>query len=136
MIRVVLDTNTLVSAAGWGGTPGQLLDLALADDPQLALITSPPLLDEFSRVLRYPKLAGIFDDPDRWVHLLETIAEVVYPAITLTVVADEPDNRVLEAAVTAEADAIVTGDRALRAINSCHQIPVRTPDEFLADLRP
>ncbi len=108
MIRVVADTNTLVSGFGWRGPPAAVVDAVLAG--HLTLITSPPLLDELTRVLRYPKLAGVFPDPDAIVNLIGTVAETVHPSTRLAVVTDEPDNRVLEAAATGRADAIVTGD--------------------------
>jgi hypothetical protein len=67
------------------------------------------LLEELRRVLAYPKLADRLDDPGRLVNLLETISDVVEPAERLEVVADETDNRVVEAAVAGAAQVIVTG---------------------------
>ncbi|TAG03394.1 MAG: putative toxin-antitoxin system toxin component, PIN family [Betaproteobacteria bacterium] len=51
-MRVVLDTNVLLSAFVWGGAPRQLLNLARGG--QLNTFTSPALLDELARVLREP----------------------------------------------------------------------------------
>jgi len=54
---------------------------------------------------------------------------VVRPAVTLSVVEDEPDNRVLECAVTGGADLIVSGDRHLLRLGTYSNIPiVRTID--------
>lgn len=131
-MRIVADTNTIVSGLGWRGAPARVLDAALA--ARLTLITSPPLLDELARVLRYPKLAGVFPDPEGVVALLETVAETVHPKTRLAVVADEPDNRVLEAAVAGQADGIVTGDDDLLALHSFGDIPVLTATELLARL--
>jgi uncharacterized protein len=47
--RGVLDANIIVSGLGWGGTPGAVLDAALAGD--FEIVTSPALLDEVRRVL-------------------------------------------------------------------------------------
>lgn len=63
-------------------------------------------------MLAYPKLARVFPDPDGLVARLRTVVDLVEPTFELAVVADEPDNRMLEAAVAVRADAIVTGDGA------------------------
>jgi putative PIN family toxin of toxin-antitoxin system len=131
-MRVVADTNTIVSGLGWRGSPAQVFDAALAGD--LTLITSPALRDELSRVLRYPKLTSVFSDPDRIVNLLGATAETVHPSLLLAVVDDEPDNRVLEAAVTGQADAIVTGDDHLLALGSFREVPILTTTALLARL--
>jgi len=132
LIRVVADTNTLVSGFGWRGPPAAVVDAVLAG--HLTLITSPPLLDELTRVLRYPKLAGVFPDPDAIVNLIGTVAETVHPSTRLAVVTDETDNRVLEAAATGQADAIVTGDAGLLAVHVYQGIQLLTTAELLARL--
>jgi putative PIN family toxin of toxin-antitoxin system len=111
MLRLVIDTNTLVSGFGWGGPPGSVVDAVL--DGRAVVLLSAPLREELARVLRYPKLARAFPDPDRILTLLTTIAVPVEPTQHVSVLADEPDNRVLEAAINGQADLIVTGDAAL-----------------------
>lgn len=54
-MRVALDTNVLVSAFLWEGTPGKLIELA--GEREIQLFTSQALLDELSEVLRRKKLA-------------------------------------------------------------------------------
>ncbi|MBX6376961.1 MAG: PIN domain-containing protein, partial [Clostridia bacterium] len=56
-MKVVLDTNTLVSAIGWAGPPRAVL-LALRED-RYRLVTTVELLAELERVLQYPKLAPV-----------------------------------------------------------------------------
>jgi putative PIN family toxin of toxin-antitoxin system len=128
VIVVVLDTNALVSGFGWAGPPSVIVDAVLAGE--LLLVSSPALLDELDRVLRYPKLARVFRDPARIVERVRTTADVVEPGSTLGVVADEPDNRVLEAAVEARVDAIVTGDAGLLDLASYDDIPIMSPAAF------
>ena len=55
-MRIVADTNTLVSGFGWDGPPGQVVDTVLSG--QVTLVISPALLGELARVLAYPKLAA------------------------------------------------------------------------------
>ncbi len=132
MIRAVVDTNTLVSGLGWRGTPKVVIDAVL--DGKIGLVTSQPLLDELARVLHYPKLAPMFPEPDRILLLIATIAETVRPARRLSVVTDEPDNRVLEAAEAGEVDVIVTGDHELRALEVFQGIDLLTPADALKRL--
>ncbi len=129
MIVVVLDTNTLVSGLGWSGPPAQILDAVLAG--QLVLVSSPALLAELERVLAYPKLARVFPDPAGLVARLRMVVELVEPTFELAIVADEPDNRVLEAAVAVRADAIVTADGGLLALGDHDGIPVLSAAAFI-----
>lgn len=100
-----------MSGLGWSGPPSVIVDAVLAGE--LLLVSSPPLLSELERVLAYPKLARVFPDPAGIVGRIRMVTELVEPAFTLAVVTDEPDNRVLEAAVDARVEAIVTGDGGL-----------------------
>ena len=130
-MRIVADTNTLVSGFGWGGAPGLVVDAILAG--RLTLVISPPLREELDRVLRYPKLAAVFPEPERITALLTAIAEPVEPARQLAVLADEPYNRVLEAALAGQAEVIVTGDAALLELREFEGIAILNARQ-LADL--
>ncbi|MHB8296785.1 MAG: putative toxin-antitoxin system toxin component, PIN family [Acidimicrobiales bacterium] len=125
----MLDTNTLVSGLGWSGPPSVIVDAVLAGE--LLMVSSPPLLDELERVLAYPKLAAVFPDPAGIVGRVRAAAEMIEPGFTLAVVADEPDNRVLEAAVEARSDAVVTGDAGLLNLEAYDGIPIMSAMRFL-----
>lgn len=134
MIWAVLDTNVLVSGFGWSGSvPAQIVDRAIRGE--FVLCTSPPLLGELSRVMGYPKLRRVFDDPARIVRLVERIALVVELTAKVNVLDDDPDNRLLEVADAAGADFIVTGDAALLRMGDWHGTTIATPREFLVALR-
>jgi uncharacterized protein len=55
-MRLVLDTNIVVAALLWNGTPRRLLDQAIYDEA-LSLYSSPTLIDELAHTLQYPKFA-------------------------------------------------------------------------------
>ena len=130
-MKIVLDTNTLVSAIGWEGPPARILRACRAG--RFDLIISSQLLDELTRVLTYPKLRMIAQHPDlpeilRWVHAPE---HVVIPKRTVRVVtADPPDNRVLEAAVEGKADVMISGDEHLLGLIVFEGIPILSPAAF------
>lgn len=132
--RAVLDTNVIVSGLGWSGAPARVLDAAL--DGRITLISSPQLLAELRRVLRYPKLAGKIDNSDALADLIEASSIVVIPGRVLAVVNDESDNRVLETAVEGNVDHIVSGDPDLLSLTSFEGVPIEAPHEFLAHLSP
>ena len=77
-MRIVADTNTLVSGFGWGGPPGQVVDTVLSG--QVTLVISPALLGERARVLAYPKLAAVFDDSAVLVAAVAEAADIVSAA--------------------------------------------------------
>jgi len=134
VIRAVLDTNTIVSGLGWGGPPGAVLDAALAGD--FEIVTSPALLDELRRVLGYPKLQAVIGDADELIELVALAAIVVTPTETVELVRDPDDDRLIEAALAAHADVIVTGDQDLLTLGRVDQIKILTPREFVATLQP
>lgn len=110
-MRVVLDTNVLISALAFPGSkPDEIL--ARIRRGEARLVISPFLLEETQRVLvrkfglAPAAAAGI-------IRALTDLAEVVDPTERLHLVtAKDDDNRILECAVTGEADFVVTGDRA------------------------
>jgi uncharacterized protein len=110
-MRIVAATSTLRSGFGWGGPPGQVVDTVLSG--QVTLVISPALLGELARVLAYPKLAAVFDDPAVLVAAVAEAADTVDPAEHVTVLADEPDNRVLETAAAGECHMFMQADLAV-----------------------
>lgn len=110
MSRILLDTNVLVSAFGFGGRPRALLDDAI--DGAHDLVTSPALLAELAKTLS--RVLGMDDAHMReTIDLLIRIADIVEPTERLAVCRDPADDRVLECAVAGDVEMIVTGDEDL-----------------------
>ena len=94
----------------------------------MVLVSSEPPLRELERVLAYPRLAAAIGNPDELVHLISEVAVVVEPGRELTVIKRDPaDNRVLEAAVAARADYIVSGDNDLLGLVTFEGVRIVTP---------
>ena len=112
-MRVVFDTNVLVSALALPGGRG---DEALRKivDGEDALVLSRPILDELLGVLAR-KFAHDREALARVAVFLSEVGDFVEPNESLAVFADEPDNRILECALAADAQLVVTGDRAMLA---------------------
>lgn len=122
-----------MSGLGWGGTPGAVVDAALAG--RFEIITSPDLLDELRRVLAYPKLRAAIGEADDLVQLLALAAIVVEPTETVDIVRDPDDNRLIEAAIAGDVDVIVTGDDDLLIVR-VQQIRIMPAREFLETILP
>jgi uncharacterized protein len=129
-IRLFLDTNVLVSAVLFAGVPGQLLDAVRGG--RADGIVSLHVLSEFIEVLARPRFG--FDEATS-VALAEEIAEFaeVVPLLISSGswVSDRDDDPVVEAALTARATHIVTGDAHILAAG-LKAIAVVTPAEALA----
>jgi putative PIN family toxin of toxin-antitoxin system len=129
-LGVVLDTNVLVSALGFGGSP---LDAVLATlDEEVRLLASEETLDELERVMDYEHLP--FTDADRMQYLaiLRREADVVRPEGSVDVVRDHDDDKFLEVALAVDADYVVSGDDDLLAVESYRGIEIVAPAEFVA----
>ncbi len=133
MTRIVADTNIYISALMFGGLPGVLVNLGLMQ--AFTLVISPALLDELQDKLRV-KFGVLAQDASAIRVKLETVGDLIDPAIVLEVVTDDPDdNRVLECAVAGRADYIVSGDRHLLKLKEHAGIKILTAREFLDRLR-
>ena len=113
-MKVVFDTNVFVPALTLpGGHGDQAIRKIVEGEDSLAL--SRPILDELLSVLAR-KFARDREELARVAVFLSNLGEIVEPVESLTVLADEPDNRILECALAANARLIVTGDRAILAL--------------------
>ena len=128
-MRIVLDTNVLVSGIFWGGAPLKILDHWVSGD--LDIFTTMQILDEYVRVInalgsRKPALAA------RWVDLLTTYPVVIKNRVSISRSRDPDDNKFLECAVSADVDCIVSGDDDLLALKHIHTIPILKPSAFIS----
>lgn len=131
-MRVVLDTNVVVSGVFFGGTPGQVLTAWAAG--RFALVLSPAILDEYLRVgrelgRRHAALAATFEPLLTLIALNATIVDA--PALSDAVSADPDDDMFLAAALASRTPIIVSGDRDLLDVSGWHDIVVLSPRQFL-----
>lgn len=128
-ITAVFDTNVVISAYGWGGTPEECVELVLTGD--VSLVGSQAMLDELHRVLNYPKFDFSADDKSKILFLYADHADFVTPETDLDVVVDADDNKFVECAVAADVDYVVSGDSHLLDLGSYDGIEVVDPATFL-----
>ena len=128
-MKVVFDTNILVSALVFPGGRAEAALLRIIEEHD-QLLLSKPILDELLGVLAR-KLSRDAEDLARTAVLLSELALTVRPRQKLRVVKDDPDNRVLECALAGRADAIVTGDSALLELGEFRGVRVISLREYL-----
>jgi putative PIN family toxin of toxin-antitoxin system len=135
-VRLVLDTNTVVSGLLWDNTPSRLIDAGLQG--HIELFTSQVLLLEPEDVLPRRKLARRVAASGLSVAQLVAryalLAQSVSPAAIESVSVDPDDDHVLACALAAQVDLIVSGDRHLLTLKTYQGIPVVSPAEALTRL--
>ena len=131
-MRIVIDTNVLISAIFWTGKPKQLLNHARRQ--KITFVTSYQLLDELRQILiRQDKPFHLQDnEADRVVEALRGFAEVVESHSEITVCHDEMDNRVIACAIDGRAEYIITGDFHLLGLTSYKSVKIMTVSDFLS----
>ena len=136
-MRVVADTNTVVSGLLWHGNPRRVLEAARAG--ALQLYTSAALLAEIEEVLQRPKFAQRLYLAGVASHTLvigyAALAWLIEPAVIESVIiADPDDDVVLACAIACRAEAIVSGDSHLLDLKQYEGIPIFTAAQLLAKI--
>jgi uncharacterized protein len=132
--RVVLDTNTVISALLFSGIASRLV--AASQSGAFRPLLSKEILDEYVRVLAYPK----FELTAAEIRAL--VEEEILPSVdTIRVrkrlrppVSDRDDHKFLECAVAGRATCLVTGDRQLRTLGTYRGVTILNAAEFLSTL--
>lgn len=131
-MRIVCDTNVLVSGVLFGGPPRDIVQMALRGS--LVIAISPDLLREAEAVLSRPKFKLTGVQVAGMIALFRESFELIYPSRRVEAVAADPqDNIVLEAAEAAGASAIVSGDRHLLDLAGWNGIRIVRPADFAAE---
>ncbi|MBI4373785.1 MAG: putative toxin-antitoxin system toxin component, PIN family [Deltaproteobacteria bacterium] len=133
--KVVLDTNVIVSALLFEGVSAQLA--TLWQTGRMRLVLSRSILEEYLRVLAYPK----FGLTDREVKAI--VEEEILPFVetipreslsNIPLLQDPHDRKFLACLRTGKADYLVTGDKVLLAQKSFAGGEIVTPAEFLSKI--
>ena len=134
-MRLVLDTNTVLSALLWRGTPYRLLETIRNQHPSLQLYSSPVLLEELTDVIARPAFSKQLNSIGKTVRQVLAdyieIVDLVEPIEIPQVVRDPDDDHVIACALAARADLIVSGDKDLLDLNAFRNISIFTPAEAL-----
>ena len=135
MLKLVADTNTVVSALLWHGAPHRLFQAI--ETEELSFYASRALIDELADVLARRKLAAAIRASGKTVSALvaeyQQLVELVRPrALRRHVGRDPDDEAVIACALAARADLIVSGDQDLLVLKTYRRIRIVSATEVLA----
>lgn len=128
MIKVLPDTNIIISAVFWGGNPYEVIIKGILEKYQL--VTSTEILDEVADKLRN-KFKFPEENIQKLIDILLTYCHVIEPTTKFNVVRDKTDNKIIECAFDSKADYIVTGDPDLLILKEFKGIKIVTAKKFL-----
>jgi putative PIN family toxin of toxin-antitoxin system len=134
-MKVVLDTNVLVSALIKAGKPRDLFN-KLVKDKQLVL--SRDILEEFLEVVEDPKIAKYTSEKDLAIFLktLKNAARIVQVQSKFKAVKEDPDDdTIIRAAYDSKSNYIVSGDKHLLSLGEYREIRIVLVDEMLRLLK-
>ena len=134
-MRVVVDTNIIISSIFWGGAPYEIIRLGL--DGKIEICSSTSILNEVRKVLQDPKEKFKLSEEET-NNIIQTIRECV--SITeskekVTLSRDPKDDHILECAATSKATFIVTRDNELLVLKEYLQTKIISPNDFLHIIR-
>ncbi|MBS3137713.1 putative toxin-antitoxin system toxin component, PIN family [Candidatus Woesearchaeota archaeon] len=135
MIRIVLDTNIIISAFGWSGNEYNILQKVM--NKELLLVLSPEILDEYKRILLLQRLEFQEDEVEEFISALLEVAELIYPIYnkqSSIAIRDKDDIKFIICAIESKADYIITGDNDLLVIDKYNSIQIISSKNFLETL--
>ncbi len=131
-MRVVVDTNVLISGIFFGGLPRKILELWRAKD--FELVCSAEILEEYEDVLyRFEKKSKSADDSlvQKFMNMLTRDSMVIHPTHTRKISSDPDDDKFINCALSGRALYIVSGDSDLLEIKEVEGIKIITARDFL-----
>lgn len=134
-LTVIYDTNTVISAYGFNGTPEDAVKFGFHDD--VAVFVSPAIIEEYERVLGYEHLPFTADEQASIIPEFRELADARLDPSTpdFDVVDDDPDDdKFLELAAASGADHIVSGDNHLLDIETFRGTSILQAREFLDEM--
>jgi putative PIN family toxin of toxin-antitoxin system len=137
-VKLVIDTNTIISGSLWHGPPARLISAALTGQVQMFL--SLPMLLELRETLQRPRFAERLlasgESPDTLTERFRAACQEAIPARIMPPAGlhDPDDLHILACAAGVAADAIVTGDKDLLVLKSFDGIAIINAAEALKQL--
>ena len=129
-LKTVFDTNIYISAIIFGGVPESCLDVAINDE--IELYTTRAILLELANKLT-TKFLHTEEDFEDILKGFSKFVKIIEPKVKVDKIKIDPqDNKILEAALEAKADYIVSGDKKhLLSLGNFRNIPIISAKQFL-----
>ncbi len=128
-MKIVLDTNVIISAFFWKGN--ERIVLNKCKEKEHEMVISPEILEEVDVVLD-SKFSVPDDKRGDFLRNIIVISRLVFPNIEINVIKEDPsDNRILECAVCGKAEFIISGDKDLLNLKEYEGITICNARDFL-----
>jgi len=127
-VKIVIDTNVLVSGLIWGGRPGEIIELVITQE--IETYASEKMMFEYFRILE--KLTKNNTSLiNQWkMFLLDTIT-IIETNESITECSDPNDNMFLECAIASDAKIIISGDADLLSMSPFRTVEILNVTDFL-----
>ena len=130
MIKIVLDTNVIISGLGWKGKPREIIKLW--EKAKITFYISAEMLNEYIEVLERNIIPA--NDYKWFIRLIEEKKniEIVKPKKHFNVVKEDPDDNIfLDCGIESNVKYIITGDEHLLKLKKSDNIKILSPVKFL-----
>ena len=129
-MKIVADTNIFISSFFWDGTPRKVMERII--DGKDKLFVCKEILQEVASVMARPKFNVSSEYIIRFINSIEDVANyVAITGIVEQICRDSEDNKILECALLANADYIITGDADLLILKEFQGIKIITANEYI-----
>jgi putative PIN family toxin of toxin-antitoxin system len=130
LLKVVLDSNIYISGIIFGGNPRKIIDLVI--EGKIKLCISSDILIEIKEVLERDKFGFSSDITQQIILEIESLSEFITPTKKHSAVKrDAGDNIIIDCAVEADADYIITGDDDLLSLKKYKRIKIINAGDFI-----
>jgi len=128
-MRIVVDTNVLISGLFWGGIPAEIIH-AWAEK-KLNVVCSAEIIDEYNRIARRLNPGLDASQFDRFLSFLIGRSEIVQPNHWFKIILKDPgDDKFIDCAFHAQAKMILSGDKHLLKLEKFGPIRIASPIQF------
>lgn len=132
-MRIVIDTNVLVSAIFFGGKPAELIRMVLARS--VSAVASQEILNEYQETIDYllKKYGG---EHLRFSAIpIYSAMEIIIPSSKIDVCRDPDDNKFISCAIDGDCYYIVSGDKDLLILEQFQSVRIVTVVQFFEILK-
>ncbi|MBF0433078.1 MAG: putative toxin-antitoxin system toxin component, PIN family [Fibrobacteria bacterium] len=128
-MRIVLDTNVLVSGIFWGGMPYQILELWAKQ--KIEVFVTPEILLEYNDVMAQLGSKEKNKSVEYWLQFIHERCTLIHPRHEVTLCRDPDDDKFISCALSARASFIVSGDKDLLTLKEVEKVEIITPGAFV-----
>ncbi|MCA6503361.1 MAG: putative toxin-antitoxin system toxin component, PIN family [Pseudanabaena sp.] len=128
-MKVVIDTNILVSAAIRDGIPEIVIQF-IVDHPEFEWIASQEIMTEYTEVLQRRKLKLSAEVQQEWIDLLQTVTKLIEVNIEVDFPRDRKDAKFLACAIAANIDFLITGDQDFEDVQILENTTILSVRDF------